>query len=70
MFFRVSELTSDMYASIDSAVAAIEQQIRKNKTRLEKRLREGAFEREVKPATSESDQEEEEFSIIRRNGSQ
>jgi putative sigma-54 modulation protein len=39
MFYRVSELTSDMYASIDSAVAGIERQIRKNKTRLEKRLR-------------------------------
>jgi putative sigma-54 modulation protein len=65
MFFRVSELTSDMYASIDSAVAAIEQQIRKNKTRLEKKLREGAFEREVKPVAAESEQEEEEFKIIR-----
>ncbi|MEG0778161.1 MAG: ribosome-associated translation inhibitor RaiA [Oscillospiraceae bacterium] len=46
MFYRVSELTSDMHASIDSACASIERQIRKNKTRLEKRLREGAFERE------------------------
>ena len=45
MLYRVSESTGDMYASIDSAVASIERQIRKNKTRLEKRLREGAFEK-------------------------
>ena len=46
-FFRAHETTSDMYASVDSAVATIERQIRKNKTRLAKKLREGAFEREV-----------------------
>ena len=45
--FRVSESTSDMHASIDAAVATLERQIRKNKTRLEKRLRQGAFERSV-----------------------
>ena len=43
--FRVSESTSDMHASIDAAVTTLERQIRKNKTRLEKRLRQGAFER-------------------------
>ena len=45
-YFRAHELTSDMYASVDSAVATIERQIRKNKTRLAKKLREGA-DREV-----------------------
>ena len=45
--FRVSESTSDMRASIDAAVATLERQIRKNKTRLEKRLRQGAFERSL-----------------------
>ena len=34
-YFRASESTSDMFASIDAAVATIERQIRKNKTRLE-----------------------------------
>ena len=62
IYYRVSELTSDMYASIDSAVASIERQIRKNKTRLEKRLRENAFERSAVP---ELDEEPEEFRIIR-----
>ena len=67
MFYRVAEATSDMYASIDSAVAAIESQIRKNKSRLSKRLRDGALERDVKPAVSYagSDEDEQEFNIIR-----
>ena len=38
-YFRASESTSDMFASIDAAVATIERQIRKNKTRLARRLR-------------------------------
>ena len=64
MIYRVSEVTSDMYASIDSAVAAIERQVRRNKTRLEKRLRDGAFERTAE-ALPEEDEEEEEFRIVR-----
>jgi len=47
-------------------VAAIERQIRRNKTRLEKRLREGALEREVVPAYVPADEDEsEEFKIVR-----
>ena len=67
--YRASELTSDMYASVDSGVAAIERQIRRNKTRLEKRLREGAFEKESNyvPAfvPAEEEKEDEEFKIVR-----
>ena len=40
---RVAESTSDMFVSIDAAVASIERQLRKNKSRLEKRLRKEAF---------------------------
>lgn len=66
LYYRASELTSDMYASVDSGVAAIERQIRKNKTRLEKRLREGALEREVKPSYAPAEEDEdEEFKIVR-----
>ncbi len=67
IFYRVTETTSDMYASVDSAVAAIESQIRKNKSRLSKRLRDGVLEREVKPSLSyaASDEDEQEFNIIR-----
>lgn len=65
MFFRVSESTSDMFASIDSAVAAIERQVRKNKTRLEKKIREGALEREFIPSVPIEPEEETEFKIVR-----
>ena len=58
---RVAESTSDMFVSIDAAVASIERQLRKNKTRLEKRLRKDAF--AAYPEESyfipESDEEEE-----------
>lgn len=63
MFYRASEATGDMYASIDSAVAAIERQIRKNKTRLEKRLREGAF--ESVPELPAEEEENTAFDVVR-----
>lgn len=47
-------------------VAAIERQIRRNKTRLEKRLREGALEREAAPAYAPVEEEDVEFKIVRR----
>lgn len=66
LFYRASELTNDMYASVDSGVAAIERQIRRNKTRLEKKLREGALERDIVPAFVPAEEEaDEEFEIIR-----
>lgn len=68
MFYRVSESTGDMFASIDSACAGIERQIRKNKTRLEKRLREGAFDREFHPEIvggDDPDEAEDDIKIVR-----
>ena len=67
MFYRASELTGDMYASIDSACALIERQIRKNKTRLEKKLRDGALEREIKPEYIVAGEAEDvdDFKIVR-----
>ena len=67
--FRVSESTADMRASIDAAVATLERQIRKNKTRLEKRLRQGAFERTLDASEITSfapdEPEEGEYRIVR-----
>ena len=65
---RVAESTSDMFATIDAAVSSVERQLRKNKTRLEKRLRQDAFSRsvdmeEVSSFAPETD--EEEFKIVR-----
>jgi putative sigma-54 modulation protein len=68
MIFRAAERTSDMYASIDAAVSSIERQLRKNKAKLEKRLRKDAFSRTMDDAEISSfvpDEPEEEFSIVR-----
>lgn len=66
LYYRASELTNDMYASVDSGVAAIERQIRRNKTRLAKRLREGALEHDMVPAYAPAEEDaDEEFKIVR-----
>lgn len=62
IIFRAEETTTDMYASVDGAISSLERQIRKNKTRLERRLREGAF------AKAQAAEEfiEDDFEIVRR----
>ena len=63
---RVAESTSDMFASVDAAVTSMERQLRKNKARLEKRLRQDAFERSVDEQSSFVPVEEEaEFQVVR-----
>lgn len=65
-WFRASESTSDMFASIDAAVGTIEGQIRKNKTRLARRLRQDAFSRTVQEETSFAPEgTEDDFTICR-----
>ena len=66
-YFRASESASDMFASIDACVSTIERQIRKNKTRLAKRLRQDAFVREPEAVSSfvPDEPEEGEFQIVR-----
>ena len=65
---RVSESTSDMGASVDAAVTSMERQLRKHKTRLEKRLRQDAFERTVTEEVSTfvpDVVEESEYEVVR-----
>ena len=64
-WFRAKESTSDMFASIDSAVSTIEGQIRKNKTRLARRLKQDAFVRSVEETSFVPDEAEEDLSIVR-----
>lgn len=65
-YFRASEATSDMFASIDAAVSTIERQIRKNKTRLARRLRQDAFVRSAEVTSFVPETEEESsFEIVR-----
>ena len=63
-WFRAHESTSDMFASIDAAVGTIEGQIRKNKTRLARRLRHDAFNRTVEE-TSFAQEQEDDLRIVR-----
>ena len=65
---RVSESTSDMFASVDAAVTSMERQLRKHKTRLEKRLRQDAFERSVPEEVSSfvpDAEEENDYEVVR-----
>ena len=64
-WFRAHESTSDMFASIDAAVGTIEGQIRKNKTRLARRLRQDAFSRTVEETSFAEDEPEEKLDILR-----
>ena len=65
MFYRVSDTTSDVFASVDSACASIERQIRKNKTRLEKKLKSGPIDWGSMAGVADEPEEEEEFKIVR-----
>ena len=57
---------NDAYASVDAVEEMIERQIRKNKTRLEKRLRSGAFETPADAGAAAEAEPEETYELIRR----
>ena len=63
--FRAHESTSDMFASIDAAVGTIEGQIRKNTTRLARRLKKDAFTRTVEETSFVPEEAEEDLSIVK-----
>jgi putative sigma-54 modulation protein len=66
MYFRAEESAPNMNEALDSCVDSIIRQIRRNKTRLEKKLREGVVEKEfaAAPAVVE-DEPDDEFKIVR-----
>ena len=63
MYFRAQETKNDIYGCIDEIVDMLERQIRKNKTRLEKRLKGSVT---VPAAVEIADEPEEEYEVIRR----
>ena len=63
--FRAKESTSDMFASIDAAIGSIENQIRRNKTRLAKRLRKDAFVRSADETSFAAEPAEDDLQIVR-----
>ncbi len=62
MLYRAEVTTEDLYKSIDKVVDLLERQIRKQKTKLEKRLKTGAF---VVEDNAEAVEEEKEFNIVK-----
>jgi putative sigma-54 modulation protein len=62
--FRAEVTDSDMYAAIDRVVDIVEGQIRKNKTRLAKKLHEGAFRVENMQSYQEIE-EDMEYNVVR-----
>lgn len=61
--YRSEKSAETFNNALDEVIEAIERQIRKNKTRLEKRLREGAFEKDNFIPPVQSVDEEPEFNI-------
>lgn len=64
MYYRASETTGDLYASVDSCVASIERQIRKNKDRLSKKLKNEPIEWDT-GEVAEPEDETEDIQIVR-----
>lgn len=65
MMYRAEEDAQDAYSAIDKIVTVIERQIRRNKTRLEKRLRDNAFDPQNFEPDAQVEKEESEFNILR-----
>jgi len=68
LVFRAKEQDEDMHAAIDAIIDTIVRQIRKNKTRLEKRLRAKTFEPDSPVYDTGEDvvEEEGDFAIVRQ----
>ena len=69
LVLRGEEETDDMYTSIDNVVEKLERQIRKQKTKLERRFRAGGFKgeliEEVKQRSEKSEDEGEEAPVVK-----
>lgn len=72
LILRGEEATGDMYTSIDLVIEKLERQIRKQKTRLERRFRGGGFKGELieeqkaqSQAQAETEDDNEEFPIVK-----
>ena len=63
--FRVEEENHDMYAAIDRASDVLERQIRKNRTRLAKKLYENPLKYEKVFSDIDENEEEEEYNLIK-----
>ncbi|MBC7765073.1 MAG: ribosome-associated translation inhibitor RaiA [Hyphomonadaceae bacterium] len=64
IILRAEEISNDMYHSIDRVVDALERQVRKYKTKLGKKIKEGAF-KEYEQPQFDAVLEEDEFEVVR-----
>lgn len=64
MTFRAQESSDDLEDALDKCVDSLIRQIRKNKTRLEKKLKDISFDELIASAFSD-DEEETEFEVVR-----
>ena len=65
LLLRAEETTGDMYASIDGAVDKLNRQIRRHRTKLDKNLRETAFEAPVEAIEPEPEEEPAQYNVVR-----
>lgn len=65
MFFRAEDTSLDMHESLDKVISMLARQLRKNKTKLEKRLRSGSIEDVIPQIENEKVEEELEYQLIR-----
>lgn len=66
VMLRAEEVSGDMYASVDAALKKVEQQIRRYRKKLEKRLHEGAYEQAPLFFAEEEEEQNGEGKIVRR----
>ena len=68
-YFRAEETTDDILKSVDGAIDSIERQIRKNKTRLAKKMRQDSFAKTMSAAAAapevETAAEDEALEVVR-----
>jgi len=65
LVLRAEEATGDMYSSIDASLKKLERQMRKHRTKLEKRLHAEAFEQDTVYDYFQDDTEEDEPHVVR-----
>jgi putative sigma-54 modulation protein len=65
LFFRAEERNEDLFTAVDKAVDVIESQIRKNKTKIERKLYDGTARIDIVDCNEDVDQPEE-YRIIRK----
>ena len=65
MFFRAEDTSLDMHESLDKVIYMLSRQFRKNKTKLENRLKSGSIEDVIPTIENEHVEDEVEYQLIR-----